>query len=94
LVTAAKPCLLSNSASGETTLAFIMPAVVVTVLAAVASPTAAAAAAAAIPLARRRFPPPPSTWWGIIWVGIKELRGFGGCNDLVFRCVCVAGETA
>eukprot|EP00775_Hariotina_reticulata_P013409 gene13409-13537_t len=33
---------------------------------------------------RRRFPPPPSTWWDIIWVGIRELRGFGGCNDLVF----------
>lgn len=36
------------------------------------------------PSCRRRFPPPPDTWWGIIRVGIKELRGFGGCNDLVF----------
>eukprot|EP00878_Enallax_costatus_P012058 GHUV01012590.1.p2 GENE.GHUV01012590.1~~GHUV01012590.1.p2 ORF type:complete len:216 (+),score=33.40 GHUV01012590.1:550-1197(+) len=33
---------------------------------------------------RRRFPPPPDTVWGMIKVGIKQLRGFGGCNDLVF----------
>ncbi|KAF6255128.1 hypothetical protein COO60DRAFT_1702962 [Scenedesmus sp. NREL 46B-D3] len=33
---------------------------------------------------RRRFPPPPATWSGIVWVGIRELRGFGGCNDLIF----------
>ncbi|WIA17126.1 hypothetical protein OEZ85_014019 [Tetradesmus obliquus] len=33
---------------------------------------------------RRRFPPPPDSVSGIIWVGIRELRGFGGCNDLIF----------
>lgn len=31
-----------------------------------------------------RFPPPPDTWWDWIMVGISEMRGFGGCNDLVF----------
>lgn len=34
---------------------------------------------------RKRFPPPPDTWWGILVVGMRQLRGFGGCNDLVFR---------
>jgi DNA mismatch repair protein MutS2 len=34
---------------------------------------------------RRRFPPPPDTWWGILMVGMRQLRGFGGCNDLIFR---------
>eukprot|EP00879_Flechtneria_rotunda_P013945 GHRR01014564.1.p1 GENE.GHRR01014564.1~~GHRR01014564.1.p1 ORF type:complete len:201 (+),score=33.85 GHRR01014564.1:1051-1653(+) len=33
---------------------------------------------------RHRFPAPPEDWWGIIVVGIRELRGFGGCNDLIF----------
>ena len=34
---------------------------------------------------RQRFPAPPDTLWGMIHVGLWELRGFGGCNDLVFR---------
>jgi hypothetical protein len=34
---------------------------------------------------RKRFPPPPDTWWGILVVGVRQLRGFGGCNDLIFR---------
>lgn len=34
---------------------------------------------------RKRFPPPPDTWWGILAVGMWQLRGFGGCNDLIFR---------
>ncbi len=33
----------------------------------------------------RRFPPVPDTWQGILWVGLTKIRGFGGCNDLVFR---------
>ncbi|KAF8065840.1 IPCS1 [Scenedesmus sp. PABB004] len=33
---------------------------------------------------RRRFPPPPDTWWGMLAVGVRQLRGFGGCNDLIF----------
>ncbi|WIA42869.1 hypothetical protein OEZ86_008792 [Tetradesmus obliquus] len=32
----------------------------------------------------RRFPPPPRSWFGIVWIGVTELRGFGGCNDLIF----------
>jgi hypothetical protein len=32
-----------------------------------------------------RFPPVPDTWQGILWVGATKVRGFGGCNDLVFR---------
>lgn len=39
------------------------------------------------PCCRRRFPPPPDTFLGIMRVGLKQLRGFGGCNDLVFRWV-------
>jgi DNA mismatch repair protein MutS2 len=34
---------------------------------------------------RRRFPPPPDTLGGILAVGVGQLRGTGGCNDLVFR---------
>jgi hypothetical protein len=36
---------------------------------------------------RRRFPPPPDTWGGMLAVGVRQLRGMGGCNDLVFRWV-------
>ncbi len=32
----------------------------------------------------RRFPPVPRTAWGIIRAGYTQLRGFGGCNDLIF----------
>lgn len=31
----------------------------------------------------RRFPPPPEDTWGIVREGFKQLRGTGGCNDLV-----------
>lgn len=34
---------------------------------------------------RRRFPPPPEDWWTMIKIGFTALRGFGGCNDLIFR---------
>ena len=33
----------------------------------------------------RRFPlKVPNTWFGILLAGYKEIRGFGGCNDLIF----------
>jgi len=31
----------------------------------------------------RRFPPPPGTAWGVVREGFRQLRGDGGCNDLV-----------
>jgi DNA mismatch repair protein MutS2 len=31
----------------------------------------------------RRFPPPPGDAWGVLREGFKQLRGTGGCNDLV-----------
>lgn len=31
----------------------------------------------------RRFPPPPADAWGVVREGFKQLRGSGGCNDLV-----------
>lgn len=33
---------------------------------------------------QRRFPPVPGTFWGVVRVGFSTLRGFGGCNDLLF----------
>lgn len=32
----------------------------------------------------RRFPPPPDTVWATIRAGYTTIRGFGGCNDLIF----------
>ena len=32
---------------------------------------------------RRRFPPVPDTLWETIKAGYTQMRGFGGCNDLV-----------
>jgi uncharacterized membrane protein YgcG len=32
---------------------------------------------------RRRFPPPPETLAGLVREGFRQLRGMGGCNDLV-----------
>ncbi|KAL6753412.1 PAP2 superfamily C-terminal-domain-containing protein [Haematococcus lacustris] len=32
----------------------------------------------------RRFGPVPDSAWGIIKAGYTTLRGFGGCNDLIF----------
>jgi len=32
----------------------------------------------------RRFPPVPDSAWGIIKAGYTTIRGFGGCNDLIF----------
>jgi hypothetical protein len=37
----------------------------------------------------RRFPPPPDTLKETLRVGFTTLRGTGGCNDLIFRFVCV-----
>ena len=34
---------------------------------------------------RRRFPPPPEGLWATIRAGYTTIRGFGGCNDLIFR---------
>jgi DNA mismatch repair protein MutS2 len=31
----------------------------------------------------RRFPPPPADAWGVLREGFQQLRGMGGCNDLV-----------
>jgi hypothetical protein len=33
----------------------------------------------------RRFPPPPNKLWPTIKAGYTVIRGFGGCNDLIFR---------
>lgn len=33
----------------------------------------------------RRFPPVPPTLWGTVKAGYTTIRGFGGCNDLIFR---------
>lgn len=35
---------------------------------------------------RRRFPPPPTGLWNTLQMGYTTIRGFGGCNDLIFRC--------
>mmetsp|Transcript_14735 Transcript_14735/g.36745 ORF Transcript_14735/g.36745 Transcript_14735/m.36745 type:complete len:387 (-) Transcript_14735:193-1353(-) len=32
----------------------------------------------------RRFPPVPATAWETIKAGYTTIRGFGGCNDLIF----------
>jgi DNA mismatch repair protein MutS2 len=32
---------------------------------------------------KRRFPPPPETWQELVREGFNQLRGAGGCNDLV-----------
>ncbi|GIL63460.1 hypothetical protein Vafri_17498 [Volvox africanus] len=34
---------------------------------------------------RRRFPPVPPGLWDTIKLGYTTIRGFGGCNDLIFR---------
>ncbi len=34
---------------------------------------------------RRRFPPVPAGLWDTIRAGYTAIRGFGGCNDLIFR---------
>jgi hypothetical protein len=34
---------------------------------------------------RTRFPAVPDSAWGVLRVGVGQLRGAGGCNDLVFR---------
>jgi DNA mismatch repair protein MutS2 len=33
----------------------------------------------------RRFPPVPRGAWAVIKAGYTHIRGFGGCNDLIFR---------
>jgi hypothetical protein len=33
----------------------------------------------------RRFPPVPDTWGEYLRIGFGELRGRGGCNDLIIR---------
>ncbi|GIL95001.1 hypothetical protein Vretimale_1112 [Volvox reticuliferus] len=33
---------------------------------------------------RRRFPPVPPGLWDTIKLGYTTIRGFGGCNDLIF----------
>jgi DNA mismatch repair protein MutS2 len=33
----------------------------------------------------RRFPPVPRDAWAVIKAGYTHIRGFGGCNDLIFR---------
>lgn len=33
----------------------------------------------------RRFPAVPDTWWGFWKVGFGQMRGMGGCNDLIIR---------
>ncbi|GFR39788.1 hypothetical protein Agub_g273 [Astrephomene gubernaculifera] len=38
---------------------------------------------------RRRFPPPPDGLWETIKAGYTTIRGFGGCNDLIFSGHCV-----
>lgn len=35
---------------------------------------------------QRRFPPVPQGLWATIKAGYTTIRGFGGCNDLIFRC--------
>eukprot|EP00198_Chlamydomonas_reinhardtii_P000275 XP_001689610.1 predicted protein [Chlamydomonas reinhardtii] len=32
----------------------------------------------------RRFPPVPATAWETVMAGYTTIRGFGGCNDLIF----------
>lgn len=36
----------------------------------------------------RRFPAVPDNWIEFIKVGFKEMRGHGGCNDLIFSGHC------
>ena len=35
-----------------------------------------------------RFKPVPEGWADYMWAGVTALKGAGGCNDLIFRCVC------
>ena len=33
----------------------------------------------------RRFPPVPDTWREYLKIGFTQMRGMGGCNDLIIR---------
>ena len=35
-----------------------------------------------------KFPPVPDTMYEYILAGMAAVRGSGGCNDLIMRCVC------
>lgn len=34
---------------------------------------------------KRRFPPVPDTWSEYLKIGFGQMRGMGGCNDLIIR---------
>lgn len=33
----------------------------------------------------RRFPPVPDSWTEYLKIGFGDMRGNGGCNDLIIR---------
>ncbi|GMH32608.1 hypothetical protein BSKO_00442 [Bryopsis sp. KO-2023] len=36
----------------------------------------------------RRFPPTPDNWWEFVKIGFSQMKGTGGCNDLIFSGHC------